>query len=69
MIKMADNNLVYQIKGWLLASHAGVFRGACISSLPTKACLTENNIPFPSLANHIVPSKFWKVDLDRRVTW
>ena len=28
----------------------------------------ENNIPFPILANHIVPSKFWKVDLDRRVT-
>ena len=28
----------------------------------------ENNIPFPSLANHFVLSKFWKVDLDRRVT-
>ena len=68
MIKMADNNLVYQIKGWLLASHVGVFRGARISSLPTKACLTQNSIPFPSLANHIVPSKFWKVDLDRKVT-
>ena len=69
MIKMADNNLIYQITGWLLASHAGGFRGACISSLLTNACLTENNIPFPSLANHIVLSKFWKVDLDRRVTW
>ena len=29
-----------------LASHAGVFRGARISSLPTTACSTENNIPF-----------------------
>ena len=29
---------------------------------------TEDNIPFPSLANHVVLSKFWKVDLDRRVT-
>ena len=29
-----------------LASHAGVFRGARISSLPTNACSTENNIPF-----------------------
>ena len=32
---------------WELASHAGVFRGARISSLPTNACSTENNIPFP----------------------
>ena len=68
MIKMPDNNLIYQIKGWLLASHAEVFRGARTLSLPTKACLTENNIPFPSLANHIVPLKFWKVDLDPKVT-
>ena len=52
----------------LLASHADVFRRARLSSLPTNACSTENNIPFPSLANHIVLSKFWKVDLDRRVT-
>ena len=52
-----------------LASHAGVFRGARLSSLPTNACSTEDNIPFPSLANHIVLSKFWKVDLDRRVIW
>ena len=51
-----------------VASHAGVFRGARISSLPTNACSTEDNIPFPRLANHVVLSKFWKVDLDRRVT-
>ena len=50
-----------------LASHKGVFRGARLSSLPTNACSTEDNIPFPSLANHIVLSKFWKVDLDCRV--
>ena len=50
-----------------LASHAGVFRGARLSSLPTNSCSTEYNIPFPSLANHIVLSKFWKVDLDRKV--
>ena len=31
----------------VLASHAGIFRGARISSLPTNACSTENNIPFP----------------------
>ena len=49
-------------------SHAGVSRGARISSLPTNACSTEDNIPFPHLANHAVLSKFWKVDLDRRVT-
>ena len=47
-----------------LAFHADVFRGARISSLPTKASVTENNIPFPLLADHIAPSKFWKVDLD-----
>ena len=41
-----------------------VFRGAHISSLPTNVWLTENNIPVPLLANHIAPSKFWKVDLD-----
>ena len=52
-----------------LASHAGAFRGARFSSLPTNACSTEDNIPFPSLANHIVLSKFWKVDLDRKVIW
>ena len=51
-----------------LASHAGVFREARISSLPTNAYSTEDNIPFPRLANHVVLSKFWKVDLDRRVT-
>ena len=30
-----------------VASHANVFKGARFSSLPTKACSTENNIPFP----------------------
>ena len=39
--------------------------GARFSFLPTNACSTEDNIPFPSLANHIVLSKFWKVDLGR----
>ena len=51
----------------MVASYAGVFRGARFSSLPTNACSTEDNIPFPSLANYIVLSKFWKVDLDRKV--
>ena len=32
--------------GNILASHAGVFRGARICSLPTNARSTENNIPF-----------------------
>ena len=49
-----------------IASHAGVFRGACFSSLLTNACSTKDNFPFLSLANHNVLSKFWKVDLDRR---
>ena len=53
--------------GLAIASHARVFRGARLSSLPANACSTENNIPFPNLANHIVLSKFWKFDLDRRV--
>ena len=52
-----------------LASHAGIFRGARFSSLPTISCSTEDNIPFPCLANHIVLSKFWKVDLDRKEIW
>ena len=30
-----------------LASHAGAFREAHFSSLPTNACTTEDNIPFP----------------------
>ena len=51
----------------MVASYAGVFRGTRFSSLPTNACSTEDNIPFPSLANHIILSKFWKVDLDRKV--
>ena len=51
-----------------LASHADVFRGVRISSLPTNSCSTKNNIPLPNLANNIVLSKFWKVDLDSRVT-
>ena len=50
-----------------IASHAGVFRGACFSSLLTNACSTKDNFPFLSLANHNVLSKIWKVDLDRRV--
>ena len=51
----------------LLVSHAGVFTEARFSSLPTNICSTEDYIPFSSLANHIVLSKFWKVDLDRKV--
>ena len=50
-------------------AHAGVFRGARILSLHTNACSTEDNISFPRLANHIVLSIFWKVDLDSRETW
>ena len=57
-----------KMAGIIVASHAGVFRGARFSSLPTNACSTEDNIPFPRLAYHVVLSKFWKVDLDRRVT-
>ena len=49
-------------------SKATQARGAPISSLPTNACLTEDNIPFPSLASHVVLSKLWRADLDRRVT-
>ena len=41
-------------RGKALASHAGVFGGARLSSLPTNACSTENNIPFPNLAIHTV---------------
>ena len=37
---------------FLTASYAGAFRGALLSSLSTNACSTENNIPFPNLANH-----------------
>ena len=37
---------------FLIASYAGAFRGALLSSLSTNACSTENNIPFPNLANH-----------------
>ena len=51
-----------------LAGIVGVFRRARISSLATNASSTEDNIPFQRLANHVVLSKFWKVDLDCRVT-
>ena len=68
MFKTVFFYLMYKMKySCYLASHAGVFSGARFSSLPTNACSTEDNIPFPSLANHIVLSKFWKVDLDRKV--
>ena len=50
---------VYERVGISLASHAGIFRGAQLSSSPTNACSAENNIPFPSLANHFALSKFW----------
>ena len=66
--RLFPKTLIFPPVIWSVASHAGVFRGVRISSVPTNACSTENNIPFPSLANHIVPSKFWKVDFDRRVT-
>ena len=38
---------LFSVTGLQLASHAGVFRGARFSFLPTNACSTENNIPFP----------------------
>ena len=66
--RLFPKTLIFPPVIWSVASYAGVFRGARISSVPTNACSIENNIPFPSLANHIVPSKFWKVDFDRRVT-
>ena len=53
----------------MVTSYAGVFREARFSSLPANACSTEDNILFPSLANRIILSKFWKVDLDRKVIW
>ena len=53
---------------WKIASHAGAFSGPRIFSNPTNVYSTENNTPFPSLANHIVHSKFWKVDFDHRLT-
>ena len=41
---------VYHFQEYLahrrVASHAGVFRGARVSSLPTNACSTENNNSF-----------------------
>ena len=50
----------------MVTSYAGVFRGARISSLPTNACGTEDNIPFQGLANHIVLSKSGKLTLTAR---
>ena len=35
------------IASTMVASHAGVLRGARFSSFPTNACSTENNTPFP----------------------
>ena len=52
---------------FLMASHAGAFKGALLSSLTTNACSTENNIPFPNLTNHILLSKLWKLVLDHWV--
>ena len=51
----------------VLGSYVGVFRGVRFSTLTTNACSTENNIPFPNLANHTVLSKLCKLDLDRWV--
>ena len=42
--------VVLYVESWqavtLLASHTDLFRGARLSSLPTNACSTKNNIPF-----------------------
>ena len=38
---------IFQASQSALASHARVFRGSRFSFLPTNACSTENNIPFP----------------------
>ena len=40
-------DVIFSQASVMLASHAGVFRGARISSLPTNACSTEDNIPLP----------------------
>ena len=48
MFIFEPNIEVFFLQGIIsLASHAGVFRGARFSSLPTNACSTGNNIPFP----------------------
>ena len=67
--KQRQRNVQEKCAARTLASHAGVFRGARFSSLSKNACSTEDNIPFPSLANHFVLSEFWEVDLDRKVIW
>ena len=45
------------------------FQGSSYYVPPHKRLLNQDNIPFPSLANHVVLSKFRKADLDRTVTW
>ena len=40
-----ESNLFTLTSAQKIASHAGVFRGARFSSLPTNACSTENNNP------------------------
>ena len=54
-----------------VASHTGFFLRELIlhPSPQTPHSSTKDNIPFQSLANHIVLSKFWKDVLDRRVIW
>ena len=66
--RLFPKTLIFPPVIWSVASYSGVFREARISSVPTNACSIENNIPFPSVANHIVLSKFWKVHFDGRVT-
>ena len=57
VISQGNSSVVakYRLFSWagsVLASHTGVFRGARLSSLPTNACSTENNISFPLFYLH-----------------
>ena len=45
LLLLRDSDTKVKLCG--VASHAIVFKGARFSSLPTKACSTEKNIPFP----------------------
>ena len=50
--KILKIRLIFFKSPFGVASHAGNFSGARISSLPTNACSTEENIPSPLLYSH-----------------
>ena len=57
-------DLFWNVQRFFVVAAEQPFNGG--SRFTTNACSTEHNIPFPNLPNHIVLSKLWKLEREKK---